>query len=103
MTWRDEELVMGIENFKITFGIDSDSNNAVDTYKTSPSVADLNKAATAKIDVLVRSINKDYSYTNPKTYYAGSTEITTLKGSSYYGRIFSSTAPMRNISYRSNL
>jgi prepilin-type N-terminal cleavage/methylation domain-containing protein len=104
MTWRDEELVMGIENIQISFGIDSDSNSAVDTYKTSPSAAELKQAATAKVDILVRSINKDYSYTNEKTYYAGSTPITnTLNGSNYYGRVFSSTAPMRNISYRNNL
>jgi hypothetical protein len=96
-----EEIVQGIENFNIAFGTDVTLDGAVDSYIASAS----KQSILAKIDILVRSINKDYQYTNDRTYYAGSTEITNTlgdDGAHYYGRVFSSTAPMRNISYKNN-
>lgn len=105
MSWDDQELAQGIENLRVSFGIDTDADGAVDTYtrtKDDPGV--LSKAAMARVDILVRSINTDPNYTNDKTYYAGSSSISsTLNGTNYYGRVFSTTVPMRNISYRNTL
>jgi prepilin-type N-terminal cleavage/methylation domain-containing protein len=111
LDWDDDvELVRGIENFQVTFGVDSDQNKAVDAYITNDEddnnttlLGAETQAIMAKIDILVRSINKDHNYTNLKSYHAGSTtkKITNnLFQSKYYGRVFSTTVPMRNISYR---
>ena len=96
-----EEIVQGIENFMVAFGTDTTLDGAVDSYLSTSS----KQSITAKIDILARSINKDFQYTNDRAYFAGDTAIPNSldqDGAHYYGRVFSSTAPMRNISFKNN-
>ena len=108
----DGELVPGVENFRVTFGLDSNGGDGIaDNYTTSPSAADLNIAVSARLDILLRTSNPDFSYENKKTYYVGSTTVLgdTFKEikdgvdaneGRFYGRVFSTTLQMRNMAFR---
>lgn len=104
----DGELVPGVQDFRVTFGLDSSGDDGIaDTYTMSPTAAELATAVSARLDLLVRSTNADISYTNDKTYFVGSTSLsgygfTDENGNvgKFYGRVFSTTVQMRNIAFR---
>lgn len=108
----DGELVPGVENFRVTFGLDNNGGDGIaDTYTTSPSATDLDIAVSARLDILVRTSNPDFSYENKKTYYVGSTTVygnnfkeikdgDDANQGRFYGRVFSTTLQMRNMAFR---
>jgi type IV pilus assembly protein PilW len=102
----DGNLVPGVEDFRVTYGIDSAGNGIANYYTAAPSVTELGSAVSARVDILVRSLKPDPSYNNDKTYNLGSTTIAgaSLDNSSghdgkFYGRVFTSTVQMRNVAY----
>lgn len=65
----DTECVAeGVENVQIAFGIDTDGDGTANRYQPDPTVADLNRAVTARIQLLMRAARPDFSYTNNKRY-----------------------------------
>lgn len=108
----DGELVSGVENFRVTFGLDNSGGDGIaDTYTASPSATDLDIAVSARLDILVRTSNPDFSYENNKTYYVGSTTVygdtfkeikdgVDVNVGRFYGRVFSTTLQMRNMAFR---
>ena len=104
----DGELVPGVQDFRVTFGLDSNDNDGIaDTYTSMPTAAELATAVSARLDVLVRSTNPDISYANNKTYFVGSTSVSGYgfvdndgNAGKFYGRVFSTTVQMRNIAFR---
>jgi type IV pilus assembly protein PilW len=104
----DGNIVPGVQDFRVTFGLDTiGSDGIADVYTTSPSDEELSAAVSARLDILVRTSNPDFTYSNNKTYLVGSTTISGQdilakddgNGDNYYGRVFSTTVQMRNVAY----
>ena len=57
------------------------------------------QAVTARIYVLARSTEPDYSYVNDKTYVLGDATVSG-GGDNFYRRVFSTTVKLRNPSNR---
>lgn len=63
-----EELVEGIEDMQIQYGIDTDGDRAVDEYKTADEVvANWEDVVSVRIDLLVQSV-EDGVASQPQTY-----------------------------------
>jgi type IV pilus assembly protein PilW len=99
-------IVPGVEDFRVTYGIDTSGDGIADSYVATPTLAELSTAVSARIDILVRTMNPDPSYDNTKTYNIGAISIagSGLSDSAgnaghFYGRVFSATVQMRNVAY----
>jgi type IV pilus assembly protein PilW len=98
----EENLVPGFFDIGSVAGLDTVGDGVADRYvssvTTTPGMVGL------KIDVLMSSETKDHIYTNGKTYNLGlRTGITDLLDSNYYGRVFSTTIPLRNTAFRNRI
>lgn len=103
LSMRDEgNLIPGFFGFGSVAGLDTDDDGVADKYASS--VTTLSGMVGLKIDILMSSETKDFSYENDKTYQLGlDTGITDLKDSNFYGRVFSTTVPLRNTAFRNRL
>jgi prepilin-type N-terminal cleavage/methylation domain-containing protein len=91
-----EPLVEGIESIQVEWGIDgADADLVPDYYDDEPGVADLSAAVTARIYVLVRSLEPVTGYLNDKTYRLGSKTIAATNDA-YYRRVYATTVQLRN-------
>jgi len=63
-----ECIAEGVENLQIAFGVDTDTDGTANRYLTDPTLAQLDNAVTARIQLLMRSTGRDPSYTNDKRY-----------------------------------
>lgn len=97
MELEDGGVAPGIEYFHVTFGIDGDNDGVPETYLSQPTSAQMQAAVTAKLYVLARSIDPDYSYTNDKTYQLGDvTKDFSGAPDNFYRRVFTTTVQLRN-------
>lgn len=88
-------VARGIEYFHVMFGIDTDTDGTANAYVSEPSDAEMAQAVTARVYVLARSLDPDYSYTNDKTYQLG--DVTRSgNGDNFYRRVFVTTVKLRN-------
>ncbi len=96
------ELIEGIENIQVQFGIDSDATaDGVPNYFTSsPSSTELAKAYVARVSILVRTLtpDPDTSYQNTSTYDLGEGAIPPFNDR-YQRMVFTSTVALRNLNY----
>ena len=91
-----QPLVEGVENLQLEFGIDgNDADLSADFYTGTPTAAELRNAVSARIYVLVRSVDPVAGYVNDKTYNLGSTPIDATNDA-FYRRVYSTTIQMRN-------
>ena len=91
-----QPIVEGIENLQLEFGIDGTDNDlAADYHTAAPTAAELINAVSARIYVLVRSINPVSGYTNAKAYNLGS-EVVSVANDNFYRRVYAATAQLRN-------
>lgn len=88
-------LVEGIEDMQLEFGIDNDEDGVPDQFVSDPSAAEIEESVAIRAYLLVRAVNKDYAYTNTKTYRLGSKEIAAFNDN-YYRRVFSTTVVLQN-------
>ena len=97
-----EELIEGIENIQVQFGIDGDATaDGVPNYFTSsPSSSELAKAYVARISILARTLtpDPDTSYQNTSTYDLGEGAIPQFNDR-YQRVVFTSTVALRNLNY----
>ena len=89
-------LVEGVEDMQIEFGIDSDGDGVPNQYKSSVTATEVNTAVTARVYLLLRSINEVTGYLNEKTYKLGENDTATKFDDGYLRRIFTTTVLMRN-------
>jgi type IV pilus assembly protein PilW len=88
-------LVEGVENMQLEFGVDTDSDGIPNQYKSAPSAAELRNAVTAKVFLLMRSINPLADHDDRKTYALGEKTVA-AQHDRYIRRVFSSTILLRN-------
>ncbi len=90
----NECLVEGVENFQIEFGVDQDADFVADYFTAAPTAEELFDSVSARIYLMVRSVNPVPGYSNDKTYTLGSSII--VANDSFFRRVFSSTVVLRN-------
>ncbi|NCO72258.1 MULTISPECIES: PilW family protein [Shewanella] len=96
----EEQLVEGIENMRVLYGVDSNADGTADSYMPAENVTTLmwdndNEIVSLKVFLLVRSSDKDRSYTNDTTYQLGDKKIGPLKDN-YRRKIVSTTIVLEN-------
>ncbi len=89
-------IAEGIEHFHVQYGLDTDTprDGIADQFKSSPTVAELATAVSARLFVLARANVQDQVFANNKTYTMGDRVITV--NDNYYRRMYSTTVILRN-------
>lgn len=88
-----QELVEGVEDMQILFGVDSDDDDFPNQYMSSNTVADFDDVVSVRILLLVRSID-DFITEDPQTYTFNG--VQTTAGDRRIRQVFSATVALRN-------
>ena len=64
----EECLAEGVEDLQIVWGVDQVQDGVADLYTSTPAAADLARAVSAQVFLLVRSTGADLNYEDDKTY-----------------------------------
>ncbi|WP_148300841.1 PilW family protein [Shewanella marina] len=97
-----EQLVEGIENFRVLYGIDDNGDGSADSFIPAANVTDtmwdnqdFARIVAVRLYLLVRSIEQDRSYTNNVVYQLGDKTIGPLNDN-YRRKVMSSTIMLDN-------
>jgi type IV pilus assembly protein PilW len=88
-------LAEGIEDLHVEFGIDTDLDGDANRYTSTPTVAEMESAVSARIHLLVRSTDPVPFYTNSKSYQLGDAAVPAANDS-FLRNVFSTTVALRN-------
>jgi type IV pilus assembly protein PilW len=88
-----QELVEGVEDMQILYGVDTDDDDFANQYMNSDAVTDFNDVVSVRITLLVRSID-DFVTEDPQTYTYNGAQTTA--GDRRIRQIFSATVALRN-------
>lgn len=96
--WRNEggvnqELVEGVEQMQVLYGIDTDNDQFPNQYVDADNVPDLDDVVSVRIGLLLRSINDNIAE-DPQTYTFNG--VTTTPADRYIRQVFSTTIALRN-------
>lgn len=91
-------IAEGIEDMHVQFGIDTDFDGIANQYKSSPTLAEMEGAVSARVYLLARTSSRDPYFTDSKTFILGDVTLTQadLTGTNYYRRVFTTTVMLRN-------
>lgn len=89
----DEELIEGIEQMQVLFGVDTDADGTPNQYLTSDNVANLNQVTALRVSLVVRSEN-DGVLDDNQTYTFNGQNINAPDRR--LRQVFSSTIALRN-------
>lgn len=87
------ELVEGIEDMQVLYGVDTDNNGAPDYYVPAADVANMSQVISIRINLLVRSINDNLALEQVPYTFNG---ITTTPGDRRLRKTLSTTIVIRN-------
>lgn len=92
-------IAEGIEDLHIQFGIDTDNDGVANQYKSSPSLAEMEQAVSARVFVLARTSARDPYFEDSKSFTLGDVSLIQgdLTGVNYYRRVFTTTVMLRNL------
>lgn len=97
--WVTTPLVEGIEELKIEYGVDTNTDGAPDSYVATPaSLADWTNVVAVQVHLLARNLETSPGYTDNKTYTLGSTAF--APGDNYRRHVYSSLVRLNNPSGR---
>ena len=88
-----EELVENVENMQISYGVDTNDDNAVDEYVSASSVGNWAKVYSVRIELLFRG-NEDNVTTQPQAYVFNGAMVTPTDRRQRYA--LSTTVTVRN-------
>ena len=97
----EEQLVEGIENIRILYGVDNDGDNTADSFMPVPNVTSLmwdqvtEQIVALRIFLLVRSTEPDNSYTNRTVYTLGDKTIAAANDN-FRRKVVSTTIVLEN-------
>ncbi len=63
-----EDLVAGVEQMQALYGVDSDNDGNAEQYLAANSVSDWNRVVSVRVNLLLRELEKDVSYTSDATF-----------------------------------
>ena len=88
-----QELVEGVEDMQILYGVDTGSDRFPNQYLTANNVTNFNAVVSVRIMLLMRSID-DFVTDSPQTYTFNGTQTTA--GDRRIRQVFSTTVALRN-------
>ncbi len=98
----EDQLVEGIENFRVLYGFDNDGDNTADSFMPVQNVTNLmwdnelfQRLVALRIFVLVRATEADNSYTNNTVYRLGDKSIAAT-GDNFRRKVVSTTVVLEN-------
>jgi type IV pilus assembly protein PilW len=96
--WRSEngvnqELIGGVENFQVLYGVDTDNDQFANQYVVSTAVADMNQVIALRVMLLVRSEDDFVTEGNQSYTFNGNTVTANDRR---LRQVFSSTIGLRN-------
>lgn len=93
-----ECVAQGVENLQVEVGVDSDEDGTPNYFTATPTAAELTRASSARLYLLVRSARPDANYRNEKTYQIGNAGEFTPAGDQvhYYRKTITSEVVLRN-------
>jgi type IV pilus assembly protein PilW len=94
-----EELVEGIDQMQIDYGVDTDGNDAIDTYVTANNVTDWESVLSVRVALLVESVDQYGTESDTKQYQLLSDldAVTVLPPMDRrYREVFTATVGIRN-------
>jgi len=98
-SWVTTPLVEGIEELKVEYGVDTNTDGAPDSYVVTPAtLADWTNVVAVQVHLLARNLEKSPGYTDNKTYTLGASTFT--PGDSYRRHVYSSLVRLNNPSGR---
>lgn len=89
-----EELVSGIEDLQLQYGLDSDHNGAVDLYTDASAISQWQQVIAIKLWILARAECPEADYKNSHTYILGNK--TFAPRDNYRRQLHSTTVALRN-------
>jgi type IV pilus assembly protein PilW len=95
-TMATECIAQGVENLQVEYGLDTDGDGDPNAYVSSPTLAQLQMAVSARIDLLTRSAEDDIRYDNDKTYSISNAPDYT-PDDNFYRRVYSITVGLHNL------
>jgi type IV pilus assembly protein PilW len=107
-TWITTALVEGIEEFNLSFGVDSNSDGAPDSYVAVPAnVAEWTNVVAVQMHLLARNLEASPDYTDSKTYNLGidnvGAAVTVNPGGAFRRHVYSSLVRMNNPAGRKDI
>jgi type IV pilus assembly protein PilW len=91
-----ECIVPGIEDFNIEFGLDNNNDGVPDEHSTVPTVAEMERAVSARVYVLARANQQIATYQNAKIYQMGTTITSGPFNDGFYRSLFTTAVALRN-------
>jgi len=88
-----EELVEGVQNMQILYGVDTDGDYTPNYYVHAGNVADMEQVVSVKISLLLHSMENNVTSNNLTVNYNGGTSTIANRR---LGRVFSATITIRN-------
>ena len=95
-------MVEGVENLQLEVGVDTDGNRVANLYLSPGQVTAPEDAVSARVHLLVRSVDPVFGLRDAKTYRLGQQQVS-MPGDRYLRRVFSTTVQLRNLVPRSIL
>jgi type IV pilus assembly protein PilW len=91
-----EELVQGVEQMQVEYGVDTDGDRIVDDYMEAPNVTDWQRVISVQIALLVRSIQQYGTDTDQRTYQLLTNTTVVPPGDRRIREVFQATVSLRN-------
>ncbi|MEZ5503943.1 MAG: PilW family protein [Halioglobus sp.] len=88
-------LIEGVENMQFEFGIDTDADGVPNEYKSAPLGNEMDRAITARIHLLLRSVNRIAGHRDDKSYMLGPSAVQ-ARHDPYLRRVVSTTVALGN-------
>jgi len=94
-----EELVEGVEQMQVDYGVDTNLDNVIDAYVVAGPTVDWSRVLSVRVALLVRSLEQYGTEQDVGTYTllsAPNAVAFTAPGDRYYREVFTSTIGIRN-------
>lgn len=91
-----EELVAGIDSMQVRYGLDTDNNDAIDSWVTADALLDWTTAVSVELTLLARSADEYGAETDTAVYNLGGTTQFNPVDDRRLRQVFSTTIGVRN-------
>jgi type IV pilus assembly protein PilW len=95
-TMETECIAQGVEDLQVEFGLDPDGDGNVNAYMPNPTLTQMQQAISARIYLLVRTVEEDFSYTDLRSY-AVSNAPAYAPADNFHRRLYEITVPIHNL------
>ena len=95
-TMQTECIARGVEDLQVEFGLDPDGDGNVNAYLPNPTLTQMQQAISARIYLLVRTVEEDFSYTDARSYAVSNAPVYT-PADNFHRRLYEITVPMHNL------